>query len=101
VQALAESPGVKGVSNSLDRCGQAPNWQLLWRLDGGEVVYLAVGDFVKGTFKLNQSKVIGLENPKASDTVICGGTPPDIAAKLSTIKQDLISGKIQVSQPGA
>lgn len=101
VQALAESPGVKGVSNSVDRCGQAPNWQLLWQLNGGEVVYLAVGDFVKGAFKLNQSKVIGLENPKVSDTVICGGTPPAIQSTLATIKQDLVSGKIQVSQPGA
>jgi basic membrane protein A len=93
-EAIA-AKGVKGISANIDRCGATPYWQISHVANLEPVIPLIVEEITTGTWKPTTTKTLGLES--VSKVTLCGSDAgADVKAKLEQIKQDLISGKIQL-----
>ena len=95
MEQAAREKGTHIIGSYTDRCGSDPLYVAYSITGVGFQVEYAMEQAAAGTWK-PEFKPFGLAmGPKASDMVICKGTPEQ-KAKLEEIKKDLLSGKIKV-----
>ncbi len=95
MEQAAKEKGTHIVGSYTDRCGSDPLYPAYSITGVGYQVQYAIREAVNGSWKAGY-KPFGLAmGSKASDMVICNGTPQQ-KAKLEQIKKDIESGKIKV-----
>lgn len=95
MEQAAKEKGTKIIGSYTDRCGTDPLYVAYSITGVGYQVEYAIGEVLNGTWKAGY-KPFGLAmGAKASDMLICGGTPAQ-KEKLEAIKKDILSGKIKV-----
>ena len=95
MEQAAKEKGTHIIGSYTDRCGSDPLYVAYSITGVGFQVQYAIDQAVSGEWKPGY-KEFGLKmGPRASDMVICGGTPEQ-KAKLEEIKKDILSGKIKV-----
>jgi basic membrane protein A len=95
MEQAAKEKGTRIVGSYTDRCGTDALYPAYSITGVGYQVQYAIKEAVGGSWKAGY-KPFGLAmGPKASDMVICGGTPEQ-KARLEQIKKDILSGKIKV-----
>lgn len=95
MEQAAREKGTHIIGSYTDRCGTDPLY-IAYSITGvGFQVSYAIDHFLAGTWEPGY-KPFGLAmGPKSSDMVVCKGTP-EINAKLTQIKKDILDGKIKV-----
>jgi basic membrane protein A and related proteins len=95
MEQAAKEKGTKIVGSYTDRCGSDALYPAYSITGVGYQVQYAIREAVGGSWKAGY-KPFGLAmGSKASDMVICNGTPEQ-KAKLEQIKKDIQAGKIKV-----
>lgn len=95
MEQAAKEKGTHIIGSYTDRCGTDPLYVAYSVTGVGFQVQYAIDQFVGGTWEAGY-KPFGLQmGPEASDMLICGGTPEQ-KAKLQSIMDDILSGKIKV-----
>lgn len=95
MEQAAKEKGTHVIGSYTDRCGTDPLYPAYTITGVGYQVQYAIEQAVAGSWKAGY-KPFGLAmGAKASDIVLCNGTP-DMKSKLDAIKKDIESGKIKV-----
>jgi basic membrane protein A and related proteins len=95
LEEAARETRTRLIGSYTSRCGTDPLY-IAYSVTGvGYEVEYAIDQVLAGTWK-SEFKAFGLKDgPAASDLVICDQVAPEIPAKISQLKADIIAGKIQ------